>query len=338
MRCAFAPTLINGPFGDPGLFVDLTLAKRALLCDMGDLSALPPKKLLRISDIFVSHTHMDHFCGFDRWLRICLGRETGVRLYGPPGLVEQVGHKLAAYTWNLVQNYPSDFVIEVWEVHPDWHAHGARYRCHARFAAETLPARVMSDGVLLEEEAFAVRTTFLEHRTACLAFAMEARPQLHVKTDRLVSLGVPSGPWLTELKRAVRRGAPEDAPITIAWHDCNGDHQRIHTVGDLKNELLSEARGEKICYVTDVLYTEDNARRITALAADADRLYIECVFLEADAHHAASKCHLTAHQAGALAHRARARAVIPFHFSPRYLHREQALRAELEAAYAGIQA
>ena len=75
--------------------------------------------------------------------------------------------------------------------------------------------------------------------------------------------------------------------------------------------------------------------RITLrLAADADLLFIECVFLSSEADHAARKFHLTAAQAGRIARAARAKAVIPFHFSPRYLGREAELRAELERARA----
>ena len=335
MPLTFAPALVNGPFGDPGLLVDFLLEKRALLCDLGDVSALTPRQLLRISDIFVSHTHMDHFCGFDHWLRVCLGREAGARLFGPPGFVEQVGHKLAAYTWNLVQNYPTDFILEAWAVHPDWHAEGVRYRCHARFKPEALPPRTLADGVLVDEPHFRVRAAFLEHRTPCLGFAIEAKPRLHVNKERLTALGVPSGPWLAEMKRVIQSGAPDDTPITIAWHDREGMRERMHALDDLRNELVSEERGEKIAYVTDVRYTEDNARRITELALNADQLFIECVFLDVDAHHAAAKCHLTARQAGALAHRAHTRAVVPFHFSPRYVGREHLLRAELVAAHVG---
>jgi ribonuclease Z len=84
-----------------------------------------------------------------------------------------------------------------------------------------------------------------------------------------------------------------------------------------------------------VLYHEENARRIAALAAEADVLFIECVFLDDDRERAARKCHLTARQAGAIARAARAKRVVPFHFSPRYADRENDLRSELEAARAG---
>jgi ribonuclease Z len=98
MRPIFQSELVNRPFGDPGVYLDLKFERRALLFDIGDIAALPTRKLLRISDVFVSHTHMDHFSGFDHLLRVCLGRDTGVRIYGPAPFVERVEHKLAAYT------------------------------------------------------------------------------------------------------------------------------------------------------------------------------------------------------------------------------------------------
>ena len=102
MRPIFQAQLVNGVFGDPGVYIDLKFERRALLFDIGDVSGLPTRKLLRISDVFVSHTHMDHFAGFDHLLRVCLGRDFGVRLYGPHPFIDQVEHKLHAYTWNLV--------------------------------------------------------------------------------------------------------------------------------------------------------------------------------------------------------------------------------------------
>ena len=77
------PRLVNPPFGDPGLFAPFFHKKRALLFDLGDISSLSPKDILKITHCFVSHAHMEHFIGFDHLLRIMLGREKVLRLYGP---------------------------------------------------------------------------------------------------------------------------------------------------------------------------------------------------------------------------------------------------------------
>jgi len=335
MRPIFDPMLVNGPFGDPGLFLDFRFERRALLFDLGDLSALPPKKLLRVSDVFVSHTHMDHFVGFDRLLRVCLGRDSEARLYGPPGFIDRVEHKLNAYTWNLVENYPTDFTIVAREIGPEGRVRGARFRCHARFRREPLEDRQAPAGVLLDDGAFRVRAAFLDHQTPCLAFAVEENTHVNVWKNRLAELGLPTGPWLKALKEAAVQGVPEDTPVRAWWADRDGAHERHFALKDLKTRVLQLVPGEKICYVTDVVYHERNAERIAELAQDAELLFIECVFLEEDADHAARKFHLTASQAGRIARAARAKTVVPFHFSPRYVEREQELRQELEAARAG---
>jgi len=332
MRLTFSAELVNDPFGDPGLYVDFQFEPRALLFDLGNLAPLPPRKLLRISDVFVSHTHMDHFFGFDRLLRICLGRETRLRLYGPPGFTAQVEHKLAAYTWNLVESFPGDFTIDVWELDRGWQARGTRLRCHQRFQGEPLEARQLQDGVLLDEPAFRVRAAFLDHGTDCLGFAVEEKAHVSVWKNRLAELGLVVGPWLKELKDAVTRGAPDDTPVHARSSDRDGRHERLIPLGTLKDLVVQQVPGEKICYVTDVAFHPDNVQRIVALAGGATQLFIECAFLEQDADHAARKLHLTARQAGSIARAAGARLVIPFHFSPRYAGREAELRAEVEEA------
>ena len=329
MRPLFHPSLINDPFGDPGLYVDCLFEKRALLFDLGDIRRLAPRKILRVSHVFVSHTHMDHFIGFDWLLRVCLGREKSMHLFGPAHFLDQVEHKLAAYTWNLVQNYATDFTLYVTEVHADGQARRATFRCQGAFRREQETAFTLSDGLLLDEEMFGVRALTLDHKTPCLAFALQEKSHVNIWKNRLAEKGLSTGPWLRELKQAVLRGEP-DATLV---HVGRGEDGYL-PLGELKAHILRIVPGQKIAYVTDVVYHEQNAARIVELARDADLLFIESTFLQQDAARAAEKYHLTAHQAGLLARAAGAKSVVPFHFSPTYSGQEDVVREELERAYA----
>ncbi len=84
MKPLFQSQLLNNPFEDPVLFVDFLFERRALLFDLGSIRNLSPRKILRVSDIFVSHAHMDHFADFDWLLRHVVGRDKRIRMYGPP--------------------------------------------------------------------------------------------------------------------------------------------------------------------------------------------------------------------------------------------------------------
>ena len=116
MKSTLNASLINDPFGDPGLIVDFLFQKRALLFDLGDISALSNAELLKVSHVFVSHTHIDHFIGFDRLLRAVFGREKTLTLFGPENFIKNVEGKLAGFTWNLVDRYEESLTIDVVEV------------------------------------------------------------------------------------------------------------------------------------------------------------------------------------------------------------------------------
>src|SRR5439155_1208727 len=72
MKSTFRPRLLNGHTGDPALLLSLRWQGRALLVDLGRIDRTPAPLLLPIEAVFVSHTHMDHFMGFDQLLRLLL--------------------------------------------------------------------------------------------------------------------------------------------------------------------------------------------------------------------------------------------------------------------------
>ena len=338
MAHLFEPALVNDAFGDPGLYCDFRDERRAILFDLGDITALPPRKLMRLTHAFVTHTHMDHFAGFDHFLRIVLGRKERIVLTGGPAFVDQVEHKLRAYTWNVVHRYEMPLEIVAREVRPDGTACAARFASPTRFAREPVPGFATEGDVLHDEATFRVRGRFVDHEMPCLAYAVEEKAHVSVAPDRMRAMGIGPGAWLRELKQAVLGGAPREQPIEVRWRDREGEHAQVHPVASLERLILDVAPGRRVGYVTDLRYVPANVAQLEALLSGVDLLFIESVFLEADAAHGARKNHLTARQAGEIGRRLGARHLVPFHFSPRYEGRGEAVRGEALAAFAGHEA
>ena len=330
MKSAFVPRLVNGPFGDPGLHVGLRWQGTALQFDLGRLDRLPAAEVLKLTHVFVSHTHIDHFIGFDRVVRLFLARAATVELFGPPGIIGNVIGKLAGYTWNLVDGYP--FVLRVHEVERH-QVRSVQLRATTAFAMEEIGSTPF-DGVLHDEPAFSVRAVHLDHRIPCLGFAVVEKAHLNVRKDVLERLGIPAGPWLNALKQAIRAAHPAETPITAAWRDSGGRQQRDFELRELR-DLVVETPGQKLAYVVDTLFSQPNAARVVELARDADVFFCESLFLDADRDQALKRYHLTARQAGTLGRMAKVKRLEVFHFSPRYDGMADQLYAEAAAAFRG---
>ena len=324
MKTTLRPRLLNGQTGDPALLVGLRWQGRALLVDLGRIDRTPAGLLLPIEAVFVSHTHMDHFMGFDQLLRLFLARDATLRLYGPEGIADCVAGKLAGYTWNLTDEY--EFAVEVTEIGRDlttW-----RFAARHRFVREPLGAPRRFDGVVFTDPVFTVEAAPLDHRIVSMAYAITERMHLNVRPDALAAAGLRPGPWLNRLKQAVRSGADPDTPIEVV----SGDKRAL---GELRAALLSVTPGQKVAYVVDTLFSPANVAAVVRLAASADLFFCEAPFLEEDLDQAARRYHLTARQAGALARAAGARRLQVFHFSPRYEGRYGDILAEAQAEFTG---
>ena len=97
---------------------------------------------------------------------------------------------------------------------------------------------------------------------------------------------------------------------------------------------LTVTPGQKIGYVTDVADTAANRKAIIELTQNADLLFIEAAFAEADVALATERAHLTTVAAGRIAQEAGVRQVEPFHFSSRYAGEETRMLSEVMAAFA----
>ncbi len=339
MATSFAPRLVNGPFGDPGLLVELRWQGSAVLFDLGRNDGLPAAELLKVTHVFVSHTHMDHFIGFDRMLRLFLNRDKRLFLYGPEGISACVAGKLQGYVWNLTENY--SFVIDVTEVTAQG-ATRAVFRASTGFQREDagpLPAQKASPAagdppgtpVLVDEGHFRVRAAITNHRIPCLAFSIDEPTHLNVDAAALERAGLAPGRWLKTLKDLLRDGAPDETQVCV---ECPGRVEEERSLGELRS-LVRISPGQKIGYIVDTRFLPENLAVLLPVMHKADMLYCESPFLDEDRDQAAMRYHLTAAEAGTIGRMARARRLKVFHYSPRYQGRGDLLRQEAEAAFRG---
>lgn len=148
--------LVNGVFDDPLLYLRLRQQQRSLLFDLGDSGRLPPRIAHQVSDVFISHAHIDYIGGF-LWDRIGM---TGPR-------------------------------FEVAEVHGD---RLPRVRIQAGPENhEDLPEVGLADGLLVDDPLFSVRTVTLDHGTPVQTYAFEGKARLNVDQETLKAHGLSAG-------------------------------------------------------------------------------------------------------------------------------------------------
>jgi len=333
MKPLLQPRLVNDPFGDPGLMLEFLEQKRVLLFDLGDISAIPNATLLKVSDVFVSHTHIDHFIGFDRLLRIVFSQGKTLRFYGPENIIANVEGKLAGFTWNLVDRYEESINIEVREVHAD-RLQCARFRAIDKFQRSDEWEEEFIEGLLWNEENFCVSTAILEHRVPCLGFVLNENLQVNIDKDKLQSLNYSAGPWLNELKQAILDSQPEDTLITVPMVG-EGEQSQSLPLRRLQDELAVISPGQKIAYIVDTVFNEANNERIVDLIRGATLFFCESPFIAEEEERAKERCHLTSRQAGLLARDAGVEKLVTFHFSGRHTFNQEQLIREAKEAFGG---
>ena len=69
------------------------------------------------------------------------------------------------------------------------------------------------NGILLEESFYRVSAAILDHQVPCLGFNLEEDYHINIDKEKLIRLKLQVGPWLGDLKRAIRENSTQDVLV-----------------------------------------------------------------------------------------------------------------------------
>ncbi|HCL57643.1 MAG TPA: hypothetical protein DHW82_11635 [Spirochaetia bacterium] len=315
MKSSFSFQFLNSPFEDSALLAVQNNSKDDLLFDLGDLGRTSTGQMLRVRWVLITHTHIDHFAGFPRFLRVVLSSgKKKLSFYGPSGFIENFSCALHAYQWNLIDEF--DIVFEVFEVN-EKEVSRALFDSKKGFEKEYKEAFVPNHQVLLETENFLVSYEILDHKTPVLGFRLEEKEKWAVDKEKLLQENLCPGSWIKEIKNKIENSFDQDQGTLIE----NADKK--WTLKEWKEKIFIKKEGNVFTYLTDFRYDELNRLKAVRLADHARKLFIESNFLREEEKNAFETAHLTAFQAGEIAGEAKVQEVRLFHFSNRYKNREE---------------
>ena len=312
--------LINGVFGDPLLQVSLGNLPNRLLFDLGDAGAVSRRVLHKVSDVFITHAHFDHICGFPDLLRARMtGDFPACRIYGPPGTTAHISGFVAGFRWDRIEDEGPE--LHVADIHPD-RVEWSRIKVGHQMKRLTMSPVI--DGVILQAPEYRIRCRFLDHGIPVLAYAVQLPDEHHIDRDRLGPMGLAPGPWIRALKRRIRE---DDLDSSL---DVGED--RAERAAELADALVRSTPGKKLVYATDLADTRSNREALVEFASDADLFFCESTFRQHDEAQARRTQHLTTRACGEIAAAASVRRLVPFHFSKRYTRGVLPVYDEIRAA------
>src|SRR5207249_9888007 len=137
--------------------------------------------------------------------------------------------------------------------------------------------------LVLEDPMFAVRAIARNHRVPSFAYALQEQYHVNINRERLHAAGPPVGSWLKELKQYLWQGQPDDFRFTATLYFEHRREEQEFLLGEVRDRFVTITRGQKIAYVVDARYDDENEAKIIELARGADIFYCEAPYLERDA-------------------------------------------------------
>lgn len=322
------PAFFSGLLDDPVLYCHIRPSGTALLFDCGQVQHLAKRVLRSVSALFISHAHMDHFMGFDTFIRNNHVAPRTKHIYGPPGIAAKAASKLAGYDWNLSE--PSWCTLEIHELHP-----GETISHTIRGADGFVPSgtrTVARDSrIIYCDQHVTVEAEACDHHIPSLMYRVTERPGFYLDDGRIENAGLVRGEWLRTLKRRFYEGLDGGEPLTVLRR--RGEWVEEEPVADLRalyESIRSSEMPAALGYVTDLGFSEANLERLCSLLEGVGLLVCECSFLAADRDKARVSCHLCTADLNSIMDRLRPAYVLPMHLSKSYTGRSSLLYAELD--------
>ncbi len=308
MKFNFTLRPLNSAFDDSAFFMRNVYKKRAMLFDCGKLGNLDNQELLDISDVFITHTHLDHFIGFDRFLRGCLNSDNTIRFYGPKGFISNMAGKLSGYNWNLITDYNIKLIaIELDELGNK----AAIFSAKNSFKQEDMEA---PQGDINIDDKFMLKYEFFDHSITSIGYRVKEPINISVNKDKLSLNGLKSGAWIKDLKISLENNIDKNSCIKVLSND--GEVEK--TIKELEEKIIEYKPSQDVTYITDIAPSYDNYKKAIAFAKNSTLLLIEAVFMKNDVLHAQAKNHLTVDLAKDIFFRSESKKVRFHHFAPRY--------------------
>ncbi len=317
--------LTNDKFDDPGMVIEVENLGDYILFDVGNIYNLDRHLIKKINKIFITHTHMDHFIGFDYLLRNKLGKAQTVEIFGISPLAENVYCKLQGYTWNLVEHEPQ-IIFKVKQLNEDLFEHYS-LDIKKKFAKDFEKEEKAKTDIIYENEYYRVRYAVLDHKIWVMGYSFEYKDRLFLKKEKIKELPL-KGKEIGEFKNWLEDESNKGKKFKIGNKEYSYEY--------LKEEYSYIQKGIKISYITDVLYSPENKEKIINLVKNSDYLYCESVFLEKDEDQAKKVYHLTTKQTAEIAKEANVKNLVVFHFSRRYGKNKELILNEIKKYFENV--
>ncbi len=319
----FDPVFFAGLLEDPVLLIRTRLESN-IMVDCGHINHLAKRVIKSVGSLFVSHAHMDHFVGLDRFTRSVLVSNKTINLYGPPEISEKLEKKLQGYVWNLVENYY--FSFQVHEVHE---------KCIKIFS---LPGKEQFQRSLLKETPreqtifdnafFHVEAEICDHKIPVLIFKFTEKPIFKVDKDKIRQNGYAEGQWLAELKKWYTDPDADICTLNIPLLAAD----QCEPVSDLESfyQIIKKDQPTRsIGYVTDIGLTDSNREKVISLMKGVTLLFCECSFLSNNRNKARRSYHLCTDDLNYLCSKIQPEFIMPMHLSKSYLGNSDKLYEEI---------